>query len=405
MDSNVMPTSYEGQEAYIFISYAHKDIVEVLPAISALQEAGYNVWYDAGIEAGSEWPENIATHLLGSKLAIAFISANAIASDHCRQEITYAISKKIPMLTVRLDDSPLPPGVEMQLNLRQTLNAYRHATQESFIAELVNAAYIKEVLGVVQRPARASRSSDWGEAARPKPKVADARQRELRLNANTTLQEALDHLHISSPEGYRTAIEMYNTKLSDANLSQDDKAILAPYRKKFQDEAFDEAARLPLNSSKAKHLFGALPETYRRHPNDRRAAEYAEAIEKHQKKITRNVAVPAGILMLLLCVLVFRGLFITVDFWLLRTILAAIPTTVACIIARPVAKKAPDRDYAFMVMMVFFFLSVIVDMICLPTTIGFKILQGLLYNIVPFIIIACAIPFDSKDFDLPKIDN
>ena len=145
MVSYVKPPSYEGREPYIFISYAHKDDAMVLPAIVALQRAGYRVWYDAGIQVGTEWPENIARHLLRSTLAIAFISQNAVASDHCRQEITYAISKKVPMLTVRLDDAPMPPGVEMQLNLRQTLNAYLHPNLESFIGELVGASYIKEV--------------------------------------------------------------------------------------------------------------------------------------------------------------------------------------------------------------------------------------------------------------------
>ena len=59
------PVAYEGTEPYIFISYSHKDSNVVFPAIRALQEAGYPVWYDAGIQAGSEWPEYIASHLVG----------------------------------------------------------------------------------------------------------------------------------------------------------------------------------------------------------------------------------------------------------------------------------------------------------------------------------------------------
>jgi hypothetical protein len=58
-----MLRAYEGSEPYIFISYSHKNKDVVLPVIEALQNSGYNVWFDIGIEAGSEWPEYIATHL------------------------------------------------------------------------------------------------------------------------------------------------------------------------------------------------------------------------------------------------------------------------------------------------------------------------------------------------------
>ena len=49
-------TPYEGNENYIFISYAHKRSEESLNIIRALDEAGFRVWYDDGIAPGSEWP-------------------------------------------------------------------------------------------------------------------------------------------------------------------------------------------------------------------------------------------------------------------------------------------------------------------------------------------------------------
>ena len=51
---------YEGSEPYIFVSYAHKDAAMVMPLITGLQDRGFRVWFDAGIEAGTEWPEYIA---------------------------------------------------------------------------------------------------------------------------------------------------------------------------------------------------------------------------------------------------------------------------------------------------------------------------------------------------------
>ncbi|MBE6974304.1 MAG: toll/interleukin-1 receptor domain-containing protein [Ruminococcaceae bacterium] len=72
--------TYEGSEPYIFVSYAHKDSARVLPVIEGLQAKGFRVWYDAGIEAGTEWPEYIAEHLMGANCVIAFISESALES-------------------------------------------------------------------------------------------------------------------------------------------------------------------------------------------------------------------------------------------------------------------------------------------------------------------------------------
>ena len=45
--------AYSGDEPYVFISYAHKDSEFVFDEISILNDAGYNIWYDEGIEASN----------------------------------------------------------------------------------------------------------------------------------------------------------------------------------------------------------------------------------------------------------------------------------------------------------------------------------------------------------------
>ena len=71
---------YEGDKPYIFISYAHADDDAVLPIVSDMHRRGYNIWYDEGIEVGSEWQECIASHLADAHLVVAFIS-NAYMRD------------------------------------------------------------------------------------------------------------------------------------------------------------------------------------------------------------------------------------------------------------------------------------------------------------------------------------
>ena len=108
---------YQGNEEYIFISYAHKDSGSVFDAIRLLHNDRYRIWYDEGIEAGAEWPQVVADRLLNSSFVIIFLSKSAIESHNCRREIHYAVSRKKSMFVVMLDDSVLPPELEMQLSV------------------------------------------------------------------------------------------------------------------------------------------------------------------------------------------------------------------------------------------------------------------------------------------------
>ena len=128
---------YEGTEPYIFISYSHRDSDRVLPILRHLADQGFRLWYDEGIDPGSEWPESIATHLANSKACIAFISANSLASQNCRREINFALSRNhISFLSVMLEDAQMTPGVELQLSTYQSLLKYKYQSDEVFFARL-----------------------------------------------------------------------------------------------------------------------------------------------------------------------------------------------------------------------------------------------------------------------------
>jgi hypothetical protein len=129
-------TLIKKSEQYIFISYAHKDSDRVLPIIKRLSALGFNVWYDEGIKAGTEWPDYIAKRLEDATCVIAFLSPAAVASFNCRQEINYAIDLGKPTMTVYLDEFELTGGMRMRLGLSQAMFYYRHANLDSFIDEL-----------------------------------------------------------------------------------------------------------------------------------------------------------------------------------------------------------------------------------------------------------------------------
>lgn len=129
---------YEGNEPYIFVSYAHANDTDVLGVISDMHHRGYRIWYDEGIEVGSEWQECIASHLAGAHLMIAFISNAYMRSDNCRREMHYALSKRIKTICVFLESTEMSPGMEMQIGNIFALMKYS-MTEEYFYDRLYSA--------------------------------------------------------------------------------------------------------------------------------------------------------------------------------------------------------------------------------------------------------------------------
>lgn len=125
-----IPTS-----SHIFISYSHidKDNGKILPIIDGLKKRGYPIWYDAGIEAGTEFPSYIADALLKSYCVISLLSRNAQNSDFCKKEITFALKYKKPLLVAYLEDFELDKGLELQICNSQDIRFSKHKSRESFI--------------------------------------------------------------------------------------------------------------------------------------------------------------------------------------------------------------------------------------------------------------------------------
>lgn len=134
-----MPTAYEGNKPYIFVSYSHKDKAIVMRCIEALERRGFRIWFDGGIEAGSEWPEYIANHLAGCSCILAFISANFADSKNCRRELALAQDLEKEQLNVYIEQVELPLGLRMQLGLNQAIWLDNFKDENSFFEELGKA--------------------------------------------------------------------------------------------------------------------------------------------------------------------------------------------------------------------------------------------------------------------------
>ncbi len=138
------PKAYEGKENYIFISYAHSDRDRVYEVLYELENRGYRFWYDDGIAPGSEWAEDIAQHLNDAYLVIAFITKASVASDNCRREITYSLSKRKPFLSVILEETEMSAGLELQLSAQQSVIRQNFRNWDGFINKILRSPDIAQ---------------------------------------------------------------------------------------------------------------------------------------------------------------------------------------------------------------------------------------------------------------------
>ena len=132
--------AYNGSEPFVFISYAHADSAVVFPIIKELNDRGVYMWYDEGIEIGSEWPQAIAERIMNCRRFMLFISHSSIRSNNVRQEVNFANSKHKNIVPIYLKHVKLNAGLEMILSVFQAtyLDAYKNNI-EGFYKDMYKA--------------------------------------------------------------------------------------------------------------------------------------------------------------------------------------------------------------------------------------------------------------------------
>ena len=197
---------YRGEKSYIFLSYAHKNREEAMELVRHLQQAGYRVWYDEGIDPGTEWDENIAAHVERCGYFIALVSEAYLASDNCRDELNFARDEGKPRLLVYLEEVTLPAGMRMRLSRLQAVFRYRYAEQGRFYQRLFKTAGLNSCLEIgssaeerslsVENPAQIPTQivlkpeEDWterpvaGEGIKPIPKSITTEQKTADVKAS-----------------------------------------------------------------------------------------------------------------------------------------------------------------------------------------------------------------------------
>lgn len=119
---NVEP--YKGNQPYLFVSYSHKeeDKAIVYPILERMEQAGFRLWFDQGIEATSEWATVVCAHLKAASACLFCLSPNFANSGNCLDELYLAKNGAAKRVTLFLkSDFQMDPELELGLVRQQQI--------------------------------------------------------------------------------------------------------------------------------------------------------------------------------------------------------------------------------------------------------------------------------------------
>lgn len=96
----------------VFISYSRKDRPRVTQLVSAIEEAGFTVWWDKAISAGAEFDKEIDGALERARAVVVVWSPDSSISRWVREEADDGMERGI-LIPVSFDGTPPPRGFKL----------------------------------------------------------------------------------------------------------------------------------------------------------------------------------------------------------------------------------------------------------------------------------------------------
>ena len=104
------------QSAEVFVSYSRDDGERVLELAAKLRAAGVSLWIDqGGIDAASQWSEQIVNALESAKVLLLMVTESAVHSHNVAKEVVLVSERKGHILPVHLEPTVIPPALKYQL--------------------------------------------------------------------------------------------------------------------------------------------------------------------------------------------------------------------------------------------------------------------------------------------------
>jgi TolB-like protein/Tfp pilus assembly protein PilF len=165
----------------VFLSYASQDAAVANTVVAALESQGIRCWIAPRDVTPGEFYAGAIVHAIdAAKATVLILSGNAAASPHVVREVERAASKRHPVISLRLDQAPLPADLEYFLNTSQWLDASGGDTNRAIpkLVDAVRAAIEKNatpgVSALTTAAGKSSRASYPADNIRSRYKVAVA---------------------------------------------------------------------------------------------------------------------------------------------------------------------------------------------------------------------------------------
>jgi TolB-like protein/cytochrome c-type biogenesis protein CcmH/NrfG len=126
-----------GPQRRVFISYASHDVALAQKVCSALEAAEFPCWIaPRNVVPGTMYADGIVHAIDDSSILVLILSEQAVASAHVGREIERAVSKRHPVVALRIDAAPLTAAFEYFLNQSQWIEG---GGSDAAIVQLVGA--------------------------------------------------------------------------------------------------------------------------------------------------------------------------------------------------------------------------------------------------------------------------
>jgi hypothetical protein len=94
---------------YVFISYAREDVVFARRVRIAVEDAGFEVWFDEQIQCGEQWASILDNKLAHAGCVVVIWSNQAVGSTWVRHEASHAIARGVyTPCRIEMDSIPIP---------------------------------------------------------------------------------------------------------------------------------------------------------------------------------------------------------------------------------------------------------------------------------------------------------
>ncbi len=143
--------------AEVFVSYSRDDAGRVLDLAAKLRAAGVSLWIDqSGIDAASQWSEQIVNALESAKVLLLMVTESAVHSHNVAKEVVLVSERKGHILPVHLEPTVIPPTLKYQLAGIQHVEYFKGGDSDANLKSILHSL---ERIGVTFAPPQETKAA------------------------------------------------------------------------------------------------------------------------------------------------------------------------------------------------------------------------------------------------------